>query len=115
LNDPRSAADEAARAPFDDDLAFRKAKPVASQTLDGEAVILQLASGTYFTLNESGTLVWDLLQRERTVAELMAALLEAFDVDAATARRDLDELLRDLLAHRLIEATATGAALDHDR
>jgi hypothetical protein len=90
-------------ASADDRRGLRRARSVASQTLDGEGVLLHLASGTYFTLNETGTFVWDLLARERTPAELLEALVDAFEVDRETARLDLDELLEDLAARGLID------------
>jgi len=37
--------------------------PVVAETLDGEATIVDLESGTYYALNESGTFVWEELGR----------------------------------------------------
>jgi hypothetical protein len=76
---------------------------VASRKLDGEAVLLHLARGTYFTLNDTGSLLWELLERERCVGELLDALLAAFEVDEETARRDLEELIDQLASHGLVE------------
>jgi hypothetical protein len=89
--------------PIDDRSTLRRARSVASQTLDGEAVLLHLTSGTYFTLNETGTFVWNLLEREHTLAQLLEALVGAFDVEREAARRDLVELLEDLVARGLID------------
>jgi hypothetical protein len=88
---------------------LRRAKAVASQTLDGEAVLLHLASGTYFTLNETGTLVWDLLDRERTPAELLDAMIDAFEVERETARQDLAQLLDALVERGLIDVVGSPA------
>lgn len=100
MNEPRSPQPPAT---LEDRRPLRRAHSVASQTLDGEAVLLHLQSGTYFTLNETGTFVWDLLEAERAPAELLEALVEAFEVDDATARRDLAELLDQLLSNGLIQ------------
>ena len=91
-------------APPNERRAMRRSRSVASQTLDGEAVLLHLEGGTYFTLNETGTLVWQLLEQERSFDELLDAVLAAFEVDAETARRDLADLLEQLASHGLIES-----------
>jgi hypothetical protein len=47
--------------------------------------------------------VWNLLEREHTLAQLLEALVGAFDVEREAARRDLVELLEDLVARGLID------------
>ncbi len=45
------------------------------------------------SLNGSGLLLWELLQQDRTEEELVAAVLDAYDVDAQTAAKDVGEFL----------------------
>ncbi len=89
-----------------DDQRFVVSKQVMSRVLDGDAVLLDLGSGKYFGLNLVGTHIWQALEAGATVAELHAAVLADFDVDAATARAELEALLGDLLARGLILAPA---------
>lgn len=44
-------------------------------------------------LNESGKLLFELLQSEQTEASLVEALLNEFDIDFATAQADVAEFL----------------------
>jgi coenzyme PQQ synthesis protein D (PqqD) len=53
--------------------------------LAGEGVVLHLGSRRYFTVNEVGLTILDALKTPRTFEELVAAVLDEFDVDAATA------------------------------
>jgi PqqD family protein of HPr-rel-A system len=85
-----------------DEEKIHAAPDVLSRTLDGEAVLLDLRSGTYFGLNEVGTHIWERLREGATVAELRARVLETFEVDAATAERDLEELLAELTRRQLV-------------
>jgi hypothetical protein len=85
-----------------DDEKLRAAPDVLSRTLDGEAVLLDLQSGTYFGLNEVGTHIWERVVAGATVAELRAHVLAAFDADAATVERDLEELLAELTRRKLV-------------
>lgn len=84
-----------------DHIPFQRSPDVVSRVLDGEAVLLDLASGTYFGLNEVGTRVWELLEQPRTPAELRAALLAEFDVSEDVLARDLEELLGTLETRQL--------------
>ncbi len=76
---------------------------VLSRNLDGEAVLLDLASGTYFGLADAGATLWALFEKGTTVGEASARLVAEYDVDAATAERDLDALLADLARRGLVE------------
>src|SRR5690349_20688533 len=82
----------------------------ASVDLDDEAAILNLKTGVYFGLNEVGAWVWRLIQAPRTVAEVRAALLAEFEVEPERCDSDLQNLLRDLAEHQLIEIRAASPA-----
>lgn len=70
--------------------------------LEGEAVILSLADGVYYGLDPVGALVWGLMDRPRSVAELVDAVVAEYEVDAATAERDLLVLLGEMAARGLV-------------
>jgi len=74
-----------------------------STTLDGEAVILETESGTYYGLNDVATQIWDTLDEPRTVAELQESILEQYDVEADRVQRDLESVLTDMAANDLVE------------
>jgi hypothetical protein len=87
-----------------DDHRFIQGADVVSRVLDGEAVLLDLASGRYLGLNEVATRVWELLGQGQTVGAVRAALLAEFQVPADVLERDLANLLADLQARALIRA-----------
>lgn len=70
--------------------------------LGGEAVILDLASGTYYGLNEVGTRIWSLLAEGRGEGAIAAALTDEYEVTLEDALRHVRALVADLLARRLI-------------
>jgi hypothetical protein len=72
-------------------------------------VILDLAAGVYFSLDNAGAKVWQLLQQPISVSELRRAILEAYEVSAAVCERDLLALLGDLAARNLIEIRDAAA------
>jgi hypothetical protein len=85
------------------------ARDQVSTELEGEAVILGLADGVYYGLDGVGALVWERLREPHSVAELVGAVTAAFDVDAATAERDLRDLLGELAGRGLVEAAPPAA------
>lgn len=77
-----------------------------SYRLDGEAVVLDLGGGVYYSLNPVAARVWDLINRPRTVTEILGVLLHEYDVDAERCEQDLLQLLRELAARDLIAIEA---------
>lgn len=76
--------------------------------LQGEAVILSLKGGIYYTLNPVGTRIWNLAQKPVQVREIRDTILEEYKVDAARCEEDLLTLLRDLEKEGLIEVADNG-------
>ena len=75
-----------------------------SQEVNGETVILDLKSESYFGLDEVGTRVWQLLQEHGDLQKVFDAMLEEFDVDANTLASDMKNLIDDLVDKGLISS-----------
>src|SRR5947208_13954271 len=71
--------------------------------VQGEGVLRHLDSGHYFGLDEVGNRVWQLIEATGDLAAVEAALFDEFDVDAAVLSSDLERLVDELGANRLIE------------
>ena len=54
------------------------------------------------TLNESGAFLWEKLAGEQTEDQLVAALTAEYDVDEATARRDINKFIETIKGAGLI-------------
>jgi hypothetical protein len=57
----------------------------------------------FVTLNDTAACVWELLAQDRTADELAGAVAEEFDVDAATARADVQAFLDEIAGMGLLE------------
>jgi hypothetical protein len=77
---------------------------VVAETLDGEATIVDLDSGTYYALNESGSLIWDGLITGSATSEIAATLAGAYELDADDATRTVQDLVKSLADANLIVA-----------
>lgn len=74
---------------------------VLVRILDGEAVLLNLDSESYFGLDEVGARMWTLLTESDTIQAAYDALLEEYDVAPEQLRADLIDLIRQLTEHGL--------------
>ena len=77
---------------------------IASE-LGGEAVILNLATGMYYGLNEVGARVWELIQQPCTVDSILHSLLAEYDVQPDVCEQDLTKMLVDMKDACLIEVS----------
>ena len=77
--------------------------------VDGEIVLLNVATGQYFGLDAVGSQVWILLQSvgpQGANLETLCSLVQSqFEVDLPTAEGDLTALLNDLIAQQLLVLT----------
>lgn len=75
-----------------------------SSKVGGETVILNHNKGAYYGLNEVGVLVWDTLEQgPQTMDSLCEVVSNEYDVDVETCRKDVDDLIRDLISEKLVE------------
>ena len=63
------------------------------QIVAGEAIVIHLKTGVYYSMNEVGTAFWNLLDGRRTVAECAQAIAEQLIED----KPPLDVIVSDLL------------------
>ena len=77
-------------------------RDVVFRDLDGEAVILDLASGVYFGLDPVGTRMWQLIEQHGVMDEVVRALCEEYDAPRETIAHDLETLVTQLLDKQLL-------------
>ncbi len=82
--------------------SLRPAASVRFRRVGEEAVLLNLETMLYFHLDEVGAFAWERLAAGETLDGIAEAIAGTFEVDAATARRDLDPLVESLVAAGLL-------------
>lgn len=70
--------------------------------LDGESVLLNLATERYFGLDETGTRMWQAVTAAPTIEVAYQQLFDEFDVDAQVLRMNLSDLLDRLVENGLL-------------
>jgi hypothetical protein len=88
----------------------RLSADVIFRELDGEAVLLDFASGRYFGLNAVGTRVWTLLAAGKSVDAAIDVVVHEFDASEDQVARDVEELVTELLSRGLLIGDAASGS-----
>lgn len=87
------------------------APSVVAEIIDSEAVIMDLASGHYFSTQHVGCDIWRGVEHGASRSAILRSLLELYEVDEAEAVPALDAFVRDLLERKLIVESDVTASL----
>jgi hypothetical protein len=63
---------------------------------DEGLMLLSLSDGKFYSLQNTGRRIWELLEHKSFVADLVSALREEFEIDDATCTSEVIELLSAL-------------------
>ncbi len=81
---------------------YRTSSEAMASKLGSETVLLHLGSGTYFGMDEVGTLVWQLLDEGLTPKQICNRVAETFDEVPDTVGDDILAFLEQLVSQKLI-------------
>jgi hypothetical protein len=87
-------------------------RDVAGEVIDGEAILIHLRTGIYYSLTGSGAAAWQLLLAGHTASESGALLAAAYGVAQADVAVDVTRLVGELAAEGLLRPR-DGAAPEH--
>lgn len=84
-------------------------KDFITRTIAGETVVVPTGEAVIhlngmITLNETGAFIWNFLQEAHTKEEVLAAMLEEFEVDEVRARADIEGFTSALIEKGMLEA-----------
>ena len=94
------------------DTAFQRRGGVVARQVAGSTVLVALGTRTenlrtrtaeLYTLNKTGTIIWDLLNTPQTEAALTSRLAETFRIDSNQARADVQAFLGELMEIGAVE------------
>jgi hypothetical protein len=71
-------------------------------TLSDGAVLLNLQTKRYFSLNETGTRIWEMVQQTADEQTIIDTLLSEYEVDEPMARAEVRRILDELIEAQLI-------------
>jgi hypothetical protein len=81
----------------------RKAVKLLERDLNDEIVVLNSDGRILHTFEGSACFIWGKIDGQRTVEEILSAIVEEYQVEPGTARIDLERFLGELKGLSLIE------------
>ena len=96
------------------DMVFAHSNEVVARDIDGMLIIVPLTAGVgdmeddLFSLNETGTAIWNMLDGKKTLKKIIAGLEKEYMAEPGQITRDATGIMEELLKRRMIvEATST--------
>lgn len=86
----------------DESMSVKLNEEISIAHLDDEAVILSLKSGKYYSLNETGLKMFELLQQYGSTELALPYLLKEYNADQDTLEKDMNKLIIDLKTAGLV-------------
>ena len=84
----------------------RLAKDVLMQKVGDDAILLNLNTENYFTLDEVGTRIINTLQESDSLKEAVRKLVKIYEVDEGKLTSDAIRLVEECEQHGLLQVTA---------
>ena len=80
---------------------FRQSTDVSSATHGDRTVLLDLRSEQFFSLDDVGHRIWELLGRQASIDEIVIELVAVYDAPAEQIRTDVATFVTTLVRDRL--------------
>lgn len=75
---------------------------ISARTIGNETIVLNLPRSRYFTITGIGVRVFELLAEDRSVNDLVDAIVAEYEVDQAVARQDVEAFVARLRDEGLV-------------
>jgi hypothetical protein len=82
---------------------------VAAKVMDGEAIMINLSNGMYYSMDQVGGVIWELIVDGLSLEEIAASIVKRYDVEPSQAQADIQRLAADLIEEKLV-TIASGEA-----
>lgn len=85
------------------DSVVSKNEEIDDTDLDGEKVMMNLDKGQYFMMNEVGSRIWELIEENTSIVNIIETLTNEYEVDEETCENTVMEFLGRLKDAELIK------------
>jgi hypothetical protein len=87
-----------------------KSEEVIAKVMDGEAIIINLATGVYYSLDNAGVAMWQRMEAGWRLDDIAADVTARYEVPLEHARRDVLRLAAELLREEIVATLDAGDA-----
>jgi len=71
--------------------------------IDDEVVMLSMKNGEYYALNSVASRIWEIIEEQKKLSEVVEILMDEFEVDRETCLEETKECLHDLSEKKLLK------------
>ncbi len=97
---------------MDSSVSLRINSPsVVQDTIDGEVVIVNLKSGSYYSLDGVGADIWSFLEQGNTVDQIVERMARKYDGSRSDIQKGVNTLVTELQGEELVVPARTKASL----
>jgi hypothetical protein len=84
------------------DTMVLRAAGVPATDIDGRLVMMSLENGEYYALNLVGSRIWELIEKPRTIGDLVDALQAEYEVERAQCQRSISLFLEEMIEKGIV-------------
>jgi hypothetical protein len=99
---------------IDLDASYVPSEDIVAREIEGELIIVPLVSGIgnmedeLFTLNETGKAIWNKLDSQKSLRDIVEELSTEFEDQGGEIEKDVIGLVGELLKRRMVVAVSGG-------
>jgi len=90
------------------DCLLPNGKEVAAKVTDGEAILINLSNGVYYSMDKVGGFVWELIEGGCSIEQMIVAITVRYDVSREQAQADVERLTAELREGDLVAVQTNG-------
>ena len=87
----------------------RVCEEIAAKVIDDEAIIINLANGVYYSMDNAAGLVWQMLERGHSLKEVIASVIARYEIPAKQACADVTRLVEELVQEKVVVVSSRVA------
>lgn len=84
---------------------------IIHETLEGETILINLETGNYYSMNETGSVAWELLIAHHSPEQITAAFASLYTIESDQVRSELPAFFEELSRQELILPSEEAPAL----
>ena len=84
---------------------------ITSKVMDGEAIMINLATGIYYSMDKVGGTIWEGIEQEQRLDQILQTVVATYEVSVEQAAKDLESLVSQLGEENLIVLQENGESL----
>jgi hypothetical protein len=75
---------------------------IAAEVVDGEALVIDLTTGVYYSMDKVAGVIWALIEQRYSLGEIIEIVSARYNIPAEQAQADVAQMVSTLLQEELI-------------